>query len=348
MLQQKPYVPLLKTGIAEIGAYKALYPDIKDLIFPIFALRPWPNANKLQLSVDRVLEATGGYPFGLGLDAERLNHQSGKQAQVDFNALFDEGRGFETYYELIADTAGAVPVLIPTRSVEVLLRQIANADALNRGLIVHQRRGAVVPISGFLSSLPPLPNDTIIVVDAGWSRDYLQLESWALPLVERVASALPDAEVVVMSSSFPDSFTEIVGHATAEGMERRLYNAAVQRFQQQEIVYGDWGSTRPPQGGGGGDIPSRVDVPTVSGWEIFRANPDNDLGFAEMAWDAQHHESFGPLPNCWGKEMISASDDEGHGISSRQLATQSRINAHLTVQSGGASILPADEVPYID
>lgn len=349
MLQGKQYVSLMKTGVAELGAFGSLYDSVRETIFPVFHARPWPNAKKFQLTVDKVLQAVQGRPFGFGLELERKGAASFKPAQKEFDGLFDPAGGFRSYYEFIESIPSAVPVLIPTRSSDTLLRQIGNADTLDRGLIIHQRRGGQTPISDAITKLPPLPHDSVIIIDAGWSRDYTALEAWALPMAEKVLAGLPEAEVVIMASSFPDSFTHIVGNAEELGMERRLYNAIRQKFNFANLTYGDWGSTRPNlNGGGGGDIPSRVDLPKITSWEIFRADPDHDLGFSELAWEAQHHHCFHDTPECWGKQMIKSTDDMGAGITSRKISTEVRINIHLTVQSGAESILPTDEVPYVD
>jgi hypothetical protein len=348
LLQLKQYVALLKSGVAEVGAYRTLFPDVKAAVFPIFQARPWPHANHFSLTVDRVTEATAGQPFGFALDNDRRGHSNPRAAQAEFDDLFDDHQGHRHYYKTIGEISGAVPVLVPPTSPDNLLLQIGNAADLDRGLIIHQRRGSTIPLSDMILGLPPLPHDTVVVVDAGWSRDYLALEAWTLPTTERILAALPDAEVVVMSSSFPDSFSHIVGNFEEMGMERRLFAAMRQRFQQADLTYGDWASTRPPLSGGGGNIPSRVDIPKIASWEIFRADPNNDLGFAEMAWDAQHHACFPPTPDCWGKQTIAATTDEGIGVTGLQVATQARVNMHMTIQSGSSSILPTDEIPYED
>jgi len=67
-----------------------------------------------------------------------------------------------------------------------------------------------------------------------------------------------------------------------------------------------------------------------------------------MAWEATHHESFQDVPDCWGKQMVLASDDMGAGIQTRPVATQARVNMHMTMQSGASSLLPTDEIPYAD
>jgi len=348
MLQQKQYVPILKSGIAEVGAFRSLYPSVKENVFPLFLARPWPNASRFTLTIDRLCEATDGRPFGFGLDQERFQHQSHRDAQAEFNALFDERGGFRSYFDLVEAIPQAVPTILPTRSADTLLLQLANAERIDRGVIVHQRRGSAIPLSDLVTSSPPLPDDAVIIIDAGWSRDYTALEAWTLPTVERVLRSLPDTELVIACSSFPNSFAHIVGHLEEQGTERRLFSVVRQRFNQADLTYGDWGSTRPSSGGGGGTIPSRIDVPKISSWEIFRADPDNDLGFCEMAWDAQHHPCFPTVPDCWGKETIGITTDDGVGITGRQVATEVRVNIHMTVQSGADSIAPSDEIPYED
>jgi len=348
VLQGKEYVPLLKTGVAEIGAYRSLFPDVRDLTFPIFNMRPWPNASHFQFTLSKTIEASAGFPFGLALDVDRRGRSSNLAAQQEFDALFVPDGGYSAYYNLVESVPEAVPVLIDASCPLVMGQQLANAAALDRGLIIYQGRGLPGSIWNMISQIGEMPHDTVVVIDAGWSRDYLSQEAWILPIAEQIIGALPTAEFVVMSSSFPDSFSHIVGHSEENATERRLFWVVRQRFQQADITYGDWGSTRVSTGGGGGGIPSRVDVPSIGSWHIFRADPKNDLGFCEMAWDAQHHPCFSVLPDSWGKEMIQITDDEGSGITSRPTATQVRINLHMTIQSGAASVPPTDEIPYED
>lgn len=339
----------MKAAAAEVAAYRSLYPDVKQLTFPIFKARPWQNANSFQLTIDRVMEAASGYPFGLALDRSRYEHVNEKQAQVEFDSLFDPENGFLAYYDALVNIRGAVPVFIPTASRSQLAQQIRNADQLDRGLIVHQQRGVAFPqFSRLIAAQSPLPHDTVFVIDAGWSRDYQALEAWTIPVVDRINAMIPEAEIAVVSSSFPSSFRHIVGHSEERGIERVLFAAVRQRFNSANLTYGDWGSTRPSVTGGGGKIPSRIDLPRPASWDIFRADPDNDLGFGEMAWEASHHAAFSQTPSCWGKDMISITDDQKNGIQSRQSAATVRLNIHMTLQSGADSILPLDEAPYED
>lgn len=348
MLEAKRYVPLLRTGVSEIDAFRNLYPSVKDLILPIFQISPWQNASFLKYTVDKIQSAMDGRPFGLALDASRCGISSIRYAQTEFDSLFDENLGFKAYYDFIGSIDVAIPTLFPTRSSSNLLMQIGRADDLNRGLIVHQTRNAEIPVSQTLKSLPPLPNDTVFVVDAGWSRNYISLETWTLPAVRRIVRTFPDAEIVVMASSFPANFSHIVGSSREMSNERRLFASIKQVINQANLTYGDWGSTRPRKKGGGNPIPSRIDVPMYDSWQIFRASPDDDNGYAERAWEASHHPSFAQVPQCWGRELVAITDDNGVGITSIKANTSARINMHLTVHSEAESILPLDEVPYED
>lgn len=348
MLANIGYVPLLKTRVSEVEAYNYLSIDAKDRTFPVFSLRPWPNANHLQLAVDRVSEAVANRPFALGLDRERFLHPSRKEAQAEFNALFDESLGFRAYFDLVRQIENAVPVLHSTTGADSLLHQLGNAHELDRGLVVHQRRDQAIPISETIIQLPPLPHDTVFVVDAGWQRDALQLQSWAAAAARRIVDLLPSAEVVIMSSSFPDSFSHIVGTEEEQAHENGVFDAVRQQLQDANLTYGDWGSTRLSQSGGGGTIPPRLDIPRPASWQIFRADPDGEETYLSLSQDVQQHEAFGLVPDCWGKLQVEATDGEGAGVTGVKMNTSCRINMHMTFRSGAETTLDLDEQPYED
>lgn len=348
MLAGKSYVPMLRTRIAEVEAFRQLSAEAKALIFPAFLLRPWPNANSLQLAVDRIVEATAGFPFALGLDPGRFRGQSSKPAQAEFNELFSESRGFAAYYDFLSSIPGAVPVLQSTSDATQLLWQLGRAEDLDRGLVVHQQRSSRMPITQSLINLPPLPADTIFIVDAGWSRDLLQMLDWSLQTTRIIAENLPESEIVIMSSSFPEAFSHIIGNREEVAFETQIFSEVRQRLQYANITLGDWGSTRPSQSGGGGRIPSRVDIPRTASWQIFRADPDDDGGFPAVAAEAAAHYAFSAVPDCWGKMQVQATDGTGIGITGTKMNTSARINMHMTIQCGTSQGVDLDEQPYQD
>jgi hypothetical protein len=348
MLASVSYVPLLKSRVSEVEAFYFLDGPVKDRCFPIFLLRPWPNATFLEHALKRITEATAGRPFGLGLDRESFGGTSTKPAQQEFNLLFDTSRGYRSYFDLVESIPEAVPVLQPSSEATNLLLQLGNAVQLERGLIVHQQRGAPIPISDTILSLPPLPTDTIFVIDAGWARDPLQLEAWSIPIVRRIYNAVPSAEIVVMASSFPDSFSHIVGDAEEIAFEDSHFDSVRQQVQGANLIYGDWGSTRLPQSGGGGRIPPRIDLAKLLSWHIFRAAPDDDQSYFDIAVSARTHPSFANVPDCWGKTQVSQTDGNGLGIRGTKMNTSARINAHMTLRAGASGFSAQEEVPYQD
>ena len=348
MLAGKAYVPLLRTRVAEIEAFRQLSAQAKELTFPVFLLRPWPNANHLSLAVDRIVDAAAGHPFALGLDRDKFLAGSPKPAQGEFDALFSAQQGFQAYFNFLSNIPNAAPVLQNTTDANQLLLQLGRAEDLDRGLVVHQQRGAPIPITQSVINLPPLPQDTIFVVDAAWSRDALQMQAWALSITEQIFGQLPDAEIVVMSSSFPDSFTHIVGNSEEQAFETQVFSMVRQNLQNANLTLGDWGSTRTSQAGGGGKIPTRIDIPRPFSWQIFRPDPEDDATYFDAAQDVVSHQAFKAAPDCWGKIQIEATDGNGSGITGVKMNTASRINMHMTIQSGASQGIDLDEQPFED
>lgn len=349
MLAAKTYVPLLKVKQAEIEAYRQLSTATKDITFPIFSLRPWPNAGELTLAVDRLREAIGQHPFALTLDSERYNYPSKRPiAKRQFDELFDPSNGFSAYFDFVENIPNAVPVIQATTDANCLLTQLGRAESLDRGVVIHQQRGSIIPITDSILSLSEFYRDTIFVVDAAWSRDPLQLQAWSIPIIGKILDYLPEAEIVVMATSFPDSFKDIVGTKEELAHEIHLFNAVRQRFQRADLKYGDWASTRISQSGGGGSIPSRVDIPRPMSWQIFRADPLLDTGFRVIAQQAIEHDCFAQVPDCWGKRLVAATDDEGTGVKSTRSNTSARINMHITIQADADETIDVDEQPYVD
>ena len=348
MLASKYYVPLLKSRISEVEAYAFLSAECKERTFPIFLLRPWPNANLLSHSVDKILEATQGHPFALGLDWERRGHTSSKPAQEEFDSLFHDGLGYEYYFDFVSEIDGAVPVLQRSASADNILQQLGRAEDLDRGLVVHQNRDVILPISDIVIGLPVIPTDTIFVVDAGWGRDPLQLEGWAQPIAQRIHDAIPTAEIVIMASSFPSSFAHIIGDMEVLAHESGVFDSIRQILQAADLTYGDWASTRLSQSGGGGEIPPRIDLPRPASWHIFRADPSGDETYRSIAQAVQSHSAFENVPECWGKLQIANTDTSGSGITGVKMNTSARINTHMTLRSGAELTIDTDETPFED
>lgn len=346
MLAAINYVPLLRTKPAEVTAFHTLSGVEKAATFPLFLSKPWQNANHFQKTIDKVKGAVGTIPFAFGIDREFRGGAAKQPAQSEFDALFDATQGFAAYYECLEGIGNAVPIFVGGGNADQVLMQLGQADTLGRGLIVRFTREEITPILNLAGSIPPLPHDTVFVVDAGWHRDILQLQQWSIATVQRVLAALPDAEIVVMASSFPDSFSSIVGHGEVTLHEPSVYSVVRASFNEARMIYGDWATTRPPQSGGGGTIPPRIDIPMIGSCNVFRADLDMSETYADMASLAASHECFETVPNCYGRTLIESTHD-GAGITGTQRATEARINIHMAKHSA-PGIAVGTEEDYVD
>lgn len=61
------YFPALRTRQAEVKGLAQLTPERKNKIIPLLTLGRWPRADKLETSVEKVIEALEGRPFFLDL-----------------------------------------------------------------------------------------------------------------------------------------------------------------------------------------------------------------------------------------------------------------------------------------
>ena len=207
---------------------------------------------------------------------------------------------------------------------------------------------SAMPVLNIAATTPPLPHDTIFIVDAGWSRNYELLEAWAVRTVERIVTALPDAEIVVAASSFPDNFQTLLARVLVRPLERRLFTVLRQRIESRQISpHGDRGSTRLPQSGGGGEIPPRVDIPRNGGWDFFRAAPGGAETYVDMAVAAMSGNAFAIAPDCYRKQMVADSPTDGV-ITGPAMCTIARINMHMTISSDAANTMDTADSDYED
>lgn len=347
MLDNVRYCPILYTRVAETKALFQLSSDTKDRMFPLLVWRPWPNAGQLALTAERVGDALQGRRFGLDLDATKFR-ASEKGAGQQFDQLFDPTDGHANYYAFIREVPGAVPVLRPNNI--QLDRQLAHVDALDRGVVIRVEHGAAAELLAAAATASAAYPDVAVVVDAGWSRDLLGRELWASSVIKAMTDVRPGIELVVSGSSFPDTFAHIKGRGTVPVIERRLHTNLVRRHNAATLIYGDWGSTRPPamEDTVMRNTP-RIDLPFQAEWLCYRRENGEDyqdlarLMMRDPAWPAEL--------TIWGTYTISCTAQGMSGaIRSPGTAAAARVNVHLHRQAYvGAPEVPGDpEEPYVD
>lgn len=354
MLEQFPYCPTLHARVAEIKALAQLPSATKDRMFPLIIGRPWPNSKHLIRTWEKISEALGNRRFALDLDRTKRNSGGKHAAAAEFDALFSNKDGFAKYYEQIASIPEAMPVLrIDGGEATQLDAQARHIEALDRGVIVRIEHGVVTnPISLVDEALARF-QDVSFFVDAGWSSDILGREFWASGIVERVAGERPETEIVVTGSSFPMSFADIGDRGINIVEERRLYGNLVRRHNSAALIYGDWGSTRPPSD----PVPMRniprIDLPTQSQWISFRRDREleDDEDYTDIAQRVVSDADWPGDLDIWGTYTIEwTANGEPGAIRSPATAAAARINIHLHRQAyfGTNDVVTDGDEPFTD
>lgn len=349
MLQGLQYVPLLYSKRAELRALRKLDKATRDRIFPIVAVRPWPNAKNFEAIIPQLNEALAGYRHGFDLDRDKRGKVKLQPAAGEFEALFDANAGFKNYYDLVARDVNRIPVLRDVDGKFIDLdNQFDRIDALHNGVIIRLQRDFCEDVAAVIDSGRLVVDDVLFAVDVGWSLDVIAQEMWASQLITKITDWDPTAEIVCLSSSFPNSFTHIEYRGTFSIDDRDLFDRLVRRHNSARLVYGDWGSTRRSEEQGGGTHYDRIDTAKPGEWVSFRQT-DTEVGYQIVAGRTLADPQWATLPTCWGKHSIecTALDIPGK-IRGTEAAISSRINMHLTAQANiGTTVPPADE-PYID
>lgn len=336
MLGNSDYCPFLFSRVAEIKALRELPSAAKDRLFPVIACRPWPNANELSRTWEKILEALGSRRFGLDLDAFKYHSDSPKPASTSFDQLFDPTDGFANYFGELIDIEQAVPVLrLEANGLELIADQLAHSGLLGRGAILRIRRNQVQnPIALIDAVAENLDDNFLVVLDAGWTDDLLSSEVWFSPIIERITEYNPGCEIVVTGSSFPSSFTNIDSRGIIPVEERQIYDALVRRHNAATLIYGDWGSTREPSD----PIPMknipRIDLAAERNWISIRSPKENPEDYEQIAQRALNDPDYPTNLDIWGTYMIRCTA-EGLPVCIKSPATAAavRINMHLYRQS---------------
>lgn len=351
MLAGKTYCPILHARVAEIKGLERLPEPTKDLLFPLVVARPWPNANFLSKTWEKVASAFGARRYAVDLDPFKKAASSEKPAAAEFARLFEVEDGYANYYaEVEGIGQNAIPVLQLTNGfIPDLARQIEHAIRLDRGLVCRIQRDQcaqpTVLVPQILAAFP----EVVLVLDLGWSPDLLGHEIWADSIIATFADGEPEAEIVIAGSSFPESFRP-KERDTILVHERAVFDNLVKRYNSVVLAYGDWGSTRPPRDPTPmGAIPPRIDLPMNREWISFRSKDAEE--FNEVAQRAVDDDSWPEDLNIWGTYLIrGTADGVPDAIKGQGASAAARINIHLHRQAhfGAPGSYGDQDEPYTD
>lgn len=330
------YIPTLYLRNAELMAVKELPDTAKDLLCPIFCLKPWKTAKLLKSSMDQIAAAFGDRRYFLDIDPFAKITEVKRKAQEEYLALIDIENGNQNWIAFFVQYPNAFPCLIANHGdVASVQNQISAFTDSEKTFLVRLNREIGQHFEEIVDAVCQTEHSNFgFVVDVGWSRDLLSQEGWANDLVRRIVSLRGgDIPIVITGSSFPDSFQKFSLGQSVQMKERNLFDNIKAKNNQARLIYGDWASSRSPtEGGGGNPIPPRIDLATASSWEIYRLSEDEG-GFTEAAKEAISSKSFPKHLKIWATYMIEATAlGDPNGILTQQRAAAVRINLHLYQQ----------------
>lgn len=336
MLEGRDYVPLLYTRLAEIRAMRELPESSKNLLVPVFKLRPWLNSKTLDRALEVIEEAVGNRLYGLDLDEFKYNASPDpeKQAHVTFSSLFNDEDGFGAYYNLVSEGANRVPVFRELGSPNVQIeRQIEHIQGIDRGVFVRAKvtePGALLDVAQAIAQHQV--DNAVFVIDCGWGRDILASAALAVSHSQNLIEISTEFEIVVAGSSFPNTFVGLGDRFEIEAIERQLFSEVRRQVNYPSLYYGDWGSTRPPTDPVPMKNVPRIDVARPSNWISWRS--DDEETYVEVAERTIRDPAWDGELGIWGEYMIVAtSEDEEVRIKSPAMAAAVRVNLHLHQQA---------------
>lgn len=334
-------MPTLLLRQQELKGVSKLTSAEKDLLFPLFRIRPWPGKQPLVRSIEKIVECLGDRPFCCDLDDYYETESVDRLAVQEFIALkADETT--ETWYSFVQPYEKAIPTIRLTPAADDIVRIV------NRPWIAERGFGVVLStknelhhhkLDQVLRSIAH--NNFFVIVDAGWSKDPLQQAAWATRLALRVFEVSPVISLFVSSSSFPAAFGEM-GLDGKPGevrmVEYALHNEVGRqvalRFNESKVGYADWATTRPPSTGGGAPWIPRLDIPQSESIRVYRErtgeNEANAIVCTRLAQKVTKIREWPSPPPSWGHYSVdlTASGAES-GIYSAAMNTAARINMHL-------------------
>ena len=336
-LEIKGYVPTLAIRPSEMSALEYLPGATKDRIMPCILFAPWVSSNSLDKAMDRVHKAFPGRYYFLDIDRDYYPN-SERPAQQEFTQLMESNDAFSNWIEFVEQYEWALPCLQSKGQSEAeLRRQIEAFQNLGRAYCVRIVRDRFPDnIEEIISALTAggLANFAIIL-EGGWVEDALLLTAWFEGLVTGILEKI-DAQIPIALSctSIPKMFSTFNGVVPIEFNNRELVEQLRRQSNRANIIYGDWGSTRPRNDSTGRRPFDRIDYPTTDIWYISR-NKNDKWNFKTAAEKLiEKKDAWDGHLDIWGEEMIKQTTiNQKLGINSPQKNVAARVNIHLHRQA---------------
>lgn len=344
-IRNATYVPTIFLRGSELLAVAELDDTSKDILTPIFCLKPWATATALSRSMDKIEEVYPNRTYFLDIDPF-YDKEAKRPAQHDYYELIEDGTS-QSWVEFFDEYPNAFPCLQVNRAdIPAIQNQIDGFTQREKVFLVRLDHEHGRGFAEVIQAVCNIGHSNFgFVLDAGWSRDLLSRTNWTDGLVKQIVERRgDDIPIIVTGSSFPDSFTGYSMGEEVDVAERALFAQLQGANNRARLVYGDWASSRSPsEGGGGAVIPPRIDLATERSWEIFRSD-DDAPEFSDLAQEVMDSPNYPTHLAIWATYMIGATAlDDPNGITTLRRATAVRINMHLYRQLNFGRFEPAPD-----
>ncbi|GAB3441631.1 beta family protein [Massilia solisilvae] len=329
-----PYYPSLRTRPAEITGYAKLRPEVKRGLVPVMRVGAWPRCDDLSESMHQLVTAAEGNPFILDVTREVMYQNDA------VHKLLDPSDDFKAWRDFAYSFDQAIPTVqfSQTARLPQIIRQTRQLEAWERRIAfrVSDFQADTSKVITAMSAMDD-PKNALIVIDAGYIRETMAASIAAcVSSVNDIRDEIPDAEIAVISTSYPASVTSFLqppGQATSgviNILERDLFEA----IGADAVIYGDHGSIHArAKAATGGKYTPQIDCALYDAW-IFERRPNADgEGYIDAARSILTQWNEGRTDDTWGAEMIrKAATGDVEGMKSRAHWIAVRVNLHLTRQ----------------
>ncbi len=178
------YVPTIFLRQAELLAVKELPEAAKDILCPIFCLKPWATAHKLDAAIDKIVDAYPNRQFFLDVDPFVSVEPIKREAQKQFLDLIDVKNGHENWIQFFNEHENAFPCLIANHgNAGAVEAQVQAFSEKEKPFLVRLNRENGKSFSEIIEVVCKVEHSNFaFVIDVGWNRDLLSLQGWADPL----------------------------------------------------------------------------------------------------------------------------------------------------------------------
>lgn len=353
------YVPILAISPAEMTALEELPEKDRDDILPLFRLKGWVGSKVLARSIERIEKALGDRYWIADLDQDFLKQdrkqdihtgEYSREVFYEVQRLLESDNGYDNWCNYIAEMPNAIPT-VQIKETSQIKAQVIKLASLGKGIVVkfhlqHINEDLYLTILKIIAEAGI--DDVFIIYDFEQIAKNIVNETNVNNIAEVVNKSkemIPNAQISISSTSFPDSFSRYVDGENPI-YERLLFNKVNSELEDINLVYSDRGSTRALKiGGGGGVPPPRIDYPLKHDWRFVRKaflptedrdNPSKEERtrlYAQAAKTIFNSDYWIDGLDLWGTKLIkfTAKGEDG-GIDNALKSTAVRINIHLYTQ----------------